>query len=111
MVLGRFLIELFCFSLLDGNSPLRAVPETGAQPIAIGLTDQLRLTINYLQGTLDTGWDAETSAVTLILINFDYFSQCLYCHFRPSLCSPAHKWASVAAPKLPPPFLSQTLAG
>ena len=72
MKLCRFLIEPVGFSLLDSDSPLRAFTEAGTQAIAICLTNKLSFAINYLKGSLNTGWNTQTAAVTLLLINSDY---------------------------------------
>jgi hypothetical protein len=69
-----FLIEIFCLSLNNGNSILRAMSETGAQTVAELLTRQLRLAINYLKGSFGTIRYTKAAAVAFLLINLDNLS-------------------------------------
>ena len=83
VLLCRHLIKLLSLSLLNSDGALRAFPETGTQTITKILFYQFGFPINDLKGSLRAGWDTETTAITLLLIDFDYLSYCFCRHITP----------------------------
>jgi hypothetical protein len=69
---GR-LVKSVPFALDNGDRPLGAVTEAGAEAVAEVVRRQPRLAVNDLYGPFGAGWGAEAASVTFILIDLDYF--------------------------------------
>jgi hypothetical protein len=68
--LGGLFIEGLSLSLFNGQSTNRAFSHAGSQTIAKRIADHSRLSIDQLYGTLGTGDNAITAAITEGLVYF-----------------------------------------
>jgi len=60
---------------------LRALAEAGTKAVAILLANEFCLAIYELECAFGTGWNADSTAVTFLLINFYDFPQRFCCHW------------------------------
>jgi len=71
MFLGRLLIELGGFALLNGYSVFGTMPETRAKPVTVDFAYQFRLAVDYLYGALGAGGDTLAAPVAFFFIDYD----------------------------------------
>jgi hypothetical protein len=74
MFLDLFLVAHIGLPDLDGQSTPRALSDTGSQPVAIGLADQLGLAVYDGNSSFGAGGDTASATVAFLLIDFDDLS-------------------------------------
>jgi hypothetical protein len=72
--MDRLHIEWNRLPLDDPQCVLRTMPQARPQTVTIDVSHEPHFTVDDLQGTLRTVWDAEAAAVTFLLIDLDYLS-------------------------------------
>jgi hypothetical protein len=70
---SRDFIKLRRLTFLDADCVLGALTEAGAETITVDLTDQARLAVNDPEGAFGARRNAESTAITLFLVNLDDF--------------------------------------
>ncbi len=72
---GRFVKTVrIAFDDLDGAD--MAVTDAGTEPVAVVVTDELRLAVDELDGPLRAGGDTISATVAEILVDLDNLSNC-----------------------------------
>ncbi len=71
VVPDRSLVKSVGFPFLDGYGSLGAFTQAGTKAIAVLVAHQSRLAINYLQGPVSTGRNADPTPAALLLIDPD----------------------------------------
>jgi hypothetical protein len=79
MTLDCFFVERLALPAGDRDGALRAVAETGAETVTVGVADQARGAIDDLDRAFGAGSDAVPAAVAQFLVNLHDVS---YCHVQ-----------------------------
>jgi hypothetical protein len=81
VVFYRNFVKGFRRPFFDGDSANRALPETGAEPVAVDLTYQPRFAIDYLERAFSALRYAGAASVAFLLVYFHDFSNGFDSHF------------------------------
>jgi hypothetical protein len=81
MLLDGLFVKGIRLSRLDCQSALRAFSQASTQAIAVNFVHQFGLSVDDLDSSLSASWNADSTAIALLLIDLDNLST----HLHPPL--------------------------
>jgi hypothetical protein len=74
MIFDSNLIKFIRLAFYYGDGIERTISQAGAEAVAEVVGNQARFAVDNLDGTLGTGWHAESAAVAFLFIDFNHFA-------------------------------------